>query len=53
MDIKGAKNVGMKTVLIKKRPLVDIGIKPDITILRYCELLLALEKLETDIENES
>jgi putative hydrolase of the HAD superfamily len=45
MDIKGAKNIGMKTVLIKRRPLVDTETKPDITILRFNDLLLALEKL--------
>ena len=53
MDIKGAKSIGMKTVLIKRRPLIDTRTKPDITIHGFNELLLALENLDMDIKSES
>ncbi len=48
IDIEGARNIGMKTVLVKRRPLADTGIKPDITIPSFNELLPALRNLDMD-----
>jgi putative hydrolase of the HAD superfamily len=42
MDIKGAKNIGMKTILIKRRSSGDLDIKPDRIIYNLEELLKIL-----------
>jgi putative hydrolase of the HAD superfamily len=42
MDIKGAKNVGMKTILIKRKSLGDLDIIPDKIINSLEELLTIL-----------
>jgi len=44
LDVKGAKNVGMKAVLIERRPSEDIlNVKPDRVIKSLRELFLMLE----------
>jgi len=44
LDVKGAKNVGMKAVLIERRPLGEIlDVKPDRVIKNLRELLLIVE----------
>jgi len=44
LDVKGAKNVGMKSVLIERRPLGEVGdVKPDKVIRSLKELLVTLE----------
>jgi len=44
LDIRGPKNVGMKTVLIERRPLKrDSDVKPDFTIKTLSELLIILK----------
>lgn len=46
LDVKGPKIVGMKTILIKRRPLeVNADVKPDRVINHLTELLDALEDL--------
>lgn len=45
LDIEGPKNVGMKTVLIKRKPMVEAStVKPDCTIRNLRELLTVLER---------
>jgi HAD superfamily hydrolase (TIGR01509 family) len=43
LDIMGPKSVGMKTILIKRRPLENANIKPDRVITHLSELLSVLE----------
>ena len=43
IDIMGAKSVGMKTILIKRRPYTKAEIKPDNIISNLTELLLLLK----------
>jgi putative hydrolase of the HAD superfamily len=44
VDIKGAKSVGMKTILIERRPIdLNIEDKPDVTIKKLRDLLEILE----------
>jgi putative hydrolase of the HAD superfamily len=43
LDILGPKNVGMKTVLIKRRPMGDADVKPDKIITHLSELPNVLE----------
>lgn len=44
LDVKGAKNVGMKSVLIKRRPMAEVvDVKPDRVIRSLKELLSMLE----------
>jgi FMN phosphatase YigB (HAD superfamily) len=44
LDVKGAKNVGMKAVLIERRPSEEIlNVKPDRTIKSLRELFLVLD----------
>jgi HAD superfamily hydrolase (TIGR01509 family) len=44
LDVAGPKRVGMKTVLIKRRPVEEnVDVKPDRIITRLGELLAALE----------
>lgn len=43
LDIMGPKSVGMKTILIKRRPIENADIKPDRIITRLSELLTVLE----------
>jgi HAD superfamily hydrolase (TIGR01509 family) len=43
LDILGPKSVGMKTVLIKRRPIEDANIKPDKIITHLSELPNVLE----------
>jgi putative hydrolase of the HAD superfamily len=42
-DIKGSKSVGMKTVLIKRKPIENTDIKPDKVITHLSKLLTVLE----------
>ena len=44
-DIMGPKKIGMKTVLIKRRPVENAVVKPNRVIARLGELLTALEGL--------
>jgi len=44
LDVKGPKSVGMKTVLIERRPLKDVAdFKPDYIVKRLSELLTLLK----------
>jgi putative hydrolase of the HAD superfamily len=44
LDVKGARNVGMKSVLIERRPLGEVGdVKPDKVIRSLKELLVMFE----------
>jgi HAD superfamily hydrolase (TIGR01549 family) len=43
LDIMGPKSVGMKTILIKRRPIENADIKPDKVITHLSELLSVLE----------
>jgi HAD superfamily hydrolase (TIGR01549 family) len=43
LDIMGPKSVGMKTILIKRRPIENADIKPDRVINHLYELLSVLE----------
>jgi HAD superfamily hydrolase (TIGR01549 family) len=43
LDVMGPKSVGMKTILIKRRPIENMSIKPDKVITHLCELLSVLE----------
>jgi FMN phosphatase YigB (HAD superfamily) len=44
LDVLGPQKVGMKTVLIKRRPSDEIAVaKPDVVIKRLTELLKILE----------
>jgi putative hydrolase of the HAD superfamily len=43
LDIIGPKSVGMKTILIKRRPIENMDIKPDRVITHLSELLSVLE----------
>jgi HAD superfamily hydrolase (TIGR01549 family) len=44
LDIKGPKNVGMKTILIERRPLEDhVAVKPDKVVKSLTELLSILD----------
>jgi FMN phosphatase YigB (HAD superfamily) len=44
LDVKGAKNVGMKAVLIERRPSEEIlNVKPDRIIKSLRELFLVLD----------
>ncbi len=46
-DIKGPKEVGMKTIYIERRPQKELeNIKPDQTIKNLSELPAALRKLQ-------
>ena len=46
LDVKGAKNAGIKSVLIKRRPIKEMDIKPDIIINNLKELLVILEEFK-------
>jgi putative hydrolase of the HAD superfamily len=44
LDVKGPKSVGMKTVLIQRRPLKDVvNVRPDYVVKRLSELLTLLK----------
>jgi len=44
LDVMGPKSVGMKTVLVKRRPMEEaVDVKPDRVITRLSELLVVLE----------
>jgi HAD superfamily hydrolase (TIGR01549 family) len=43
LDVKGPKSVGMKTILIKRRPIENIDAKPDKIITNLSELLNILK----------
>jgi putative hydrolase of the HAD superfamily len=43
LDVMGPKSVGMKTILIKRRPIQNVSIKPDKVITHLCELMSILE----------
>jgi FMN phosphatase YigB (HAD superfamily) len=44
LDVMGPKSVGMKTILIKRRPMKeDDDVKPDIAITCLSELLAVLD----------
>jgi len=43
LDVKGPKSVGMKTILIKRRPIENIDTKPDKIITNLSELLNILK----------
>ena len=44
LDVKGPKSVGMKTVLIQRKPLKDVAnTKPDYIVMRLDELLTLLK----------
>ena len=46
LDVKGAKNAGIKSVLIKRRPIKEMDIKPDRIIDNLKELLVVLEEFK-------
>jgi len=46
LDVKGAKNAGIKSVLIKRRPIKEMDIKPDRIINNLKELLVILEEFK-------
>jgi HAD superfamily hydrolase (TIGR01549 family) len=43
LDVMGPKSVGMKTILIKRRPIENMSTKPDKLITHLCELLSVFE----------
>jgi len=43
LDITGPQSVGMKTILIKRRPVENVNVKPDKTIMQLSDLLTALK----------
>jgi len=51
LDIMGPKSVGMKTILIKRRPITTTDIKPDKIITRLSELPATLENREKQNNN--
>lgn len=45
LDVSGPKSVGMKTLLIERRPLKEnVDVKPDLVIKSLAELLTAIER---------
>jgi len=46
LDVKGAKNAGIKSVLIKRRPIKEMNIKLDRIINNLKELLVILEEFK-------
>jgi FMN phosphatase YigB (HAD superfamily) len=43
LDVIGPKSVGMNTILIKRRPIENMSIKPDKVITHLRELVRMLE----------
>jgi putative hydrolase of the HAD superfamily len=46
LDVKGAKNVGISPILVKRRPLQGMDVKPDKVITSLRELLTVLQDYE-------
>ncbi len=46
LDVKGAKNAGIKSVLVKRRPIKEMDVKPDRIINNLKELPVILEKFK-------
>jgi len=44
LDILGPKNVGMKTIFIKRRPLKNMYVEPDYIITQFLEVLDILKE---------
>ena len=46
LDVKGAKNAGIKSVLVKRRPIKEMDVKPDRIINNLKELPVVLEEFK-------
>ena len=50
MDVKGAKGIGMKAILIERRPVENVEVKPDAIVSSLKGLLHILEDPDPDLE---